>query len=144
MRAGTVAKLAGLITTNGRWCDVNWLTMESTVAPGVHVLGDATFAAPLMPKSGQVASQQGLVAAAAIAAVMRGREPDREPVMKSVCYSFVDERNAMHLSSTHKYDAAEKTMKVVPGSAGLSTAASEVEGREAMAWAKNIWAQMLG
>lgn len=144
MKAGAVAKLAGLITTNGRWCDVNWLTMESTVAPGVHVLGDATFAAPLLPKSGQIANQQGKLAAAAIAALMNGREPDRDPTMQSICYSFVDDKNAVHISSTHKYDAAEKTMKVVPGSASLSAAASETEGREAMAWAKNIWTEMLG
>jgi sulfide dehydrogenase [flavocytochrome c] flavoprotein subunit len=144
MKAGAIAQRAGLVTTNGRWCDVNWLTMESTVVPGVHVLGDATFAAPLLPKSGQIANQQGMVAAAAIAALMSGREPDRDPTMKSICYSFVDDRNAVHIGSTHKYDAAEKTMKVVPGSAGLSTAASEAEGREAKAWAKNIWAEMLG
>jgi sulfide dehydrogenase [flavocytochrome c] flavoprotein subunit len=144
MKAGAIAQRAGLITTNGRWCDVNWLTMESTAAPGVHVLGDATFAAPLLPKSGQIANQQAKVAAAAIAALMSGREPDRDPTMQSICYSFVDDRNAVHIGSTHKYDAADKTMKVVPGSADLSTAASEAEGRDAKAWAKNIWAEMLG
>jgi sulfite dehydrogenase len=44
----------------------------------------------------------------------------------------------------HQYDAAEKTMKVVPGTAGLSAAASETEGRYASAWAHNIWNDMLG
>jgi sulfite dehydrogenase len=144
MKAGAIAKQAGLITTNGRWCDVNWLTMESTVVPGVHVLGDATFAAPLLPKSGQIANQQGKLAAAAIAALMNGREPDRDPTMQSICYSFVDDKNAVHIASKHKYDAAEKTMKVVPGSAELSTAASEAEGRDAKAWAHDIWREMLG
>jgi len=32
----------------------------------------------------------------------------------------------------------------VPGSGGLSTAASELEGAYANAWAKNIWHDMLG
>ena len=32
-----------LITTNNRWCDVDWRTMESKAVKGVHVLGDATL-----------------------------------------------------------------------------------------------------
>jgi hypothetical protein len=35
-------------------------------------------------------------------------------------------------------------MKVVQGSGGTSTAASELEGKYAFAWARNIWADMLG
>jgi sulfide dehydrogenase [flavocytochrome c] flavoprotein chain len=31
----------------------------------------------------------------------------------------------------------------VPGSGGISTAASELEGKYAMAWARNIWADTL-
>ena len=51
-RAGDIARGAGLLNMNNRWAGVNWLTMESTAVPGIHVLGDATFPAPLMPKSG--------------------------------------------------------------------------------------------
>ena len=36
----------GLVNMNNRWVGVNWLTMESTAVPGIHVLGDATFSAP--------------------------------------------------------------------------------------------------
>jgi hypothetical protein len=43
----------------------------------------------------------------------------------------------------HRYDAAQKTMVTVPGSGGLSTAASELEGYYAMGWARNIWADTL-
>jgi hypothetical protein len=35
-------------------------------------------------------------------------------------------------------------MKAVPGSGGTSAAPSELEGRYAFAWARNIWADMLG
>jgi sulfide dehydrogenase [flavocytochrome c] flavoprotein subunit len=42
-RAGDVAAKAGLITTNNRWCDVDWRTMESKAVKGVHVLGDSTL-----------------------------------------------------------------------------------------------------
>jgi sulfide dehydrogenase [flavocytochrome c] flavoprotein chain len=144
MKAGTIAGKSGLVTANDRWCGVDWLSMESTAAPGVHVLGDATLAAPLMPKSGHIANQHGKLAAAAITALMNGRQPDPEPMMLSVCYSYVDDKAAAHIVSVHKYDAAEKTMKVVPGSAGLSAAANEIEGRYAMGWAHSIWNDMLG
>ena len=36
-RAADLAKNAGLVNVNNRWVGVNWLTMESTAVPGVHV-----------------------------------------------------------------------------------------------------------
>ena len=47
------------ITANKRWCEVDWLTYESKVAKGVHVLGDSLQIAPLMPKSGHMANAHG-------------------------------------------------------------------------------------
>ena len=44
-RAADIAAKSGLITTNNRWCDVDWRTMESKAVKGVHVLGDATLSA---------------------------------------------------------------------------------------------------
>jgi len=35
-------------------------------------------------------------------------------------------------------------MLSVPGAGGLSVAANELEAQYAMAWARNIWADMLG
>ncbi|HSB99848.1 MAG TPA: FCSD flavin-binding domain-containing protein, partial [Burkholderiaceae bacterium] len=35
------------------------------------------------------------------------------------------------------------TFKTVPGSGGVSAAANQVEGRNALSWAENIWADML-
>ena len=43
-----------------------------------------------------------------------------------------------------RYDPKDKTFKTVPGSGGLSAAASELEGMYGWAWAQNIWADMLG
>ena len=60
-RAGDLARAAGLINVNNRWAAVDWLTMESTAVKGVHVIGDATFPAPSMPKSGHMANQQAKV-----------------------------------------------------------------------------------
>jgi len=43
----------------------------------------------------------------------------------------------------HTYDPKDKTLKTVPGSGGLSPAASELEGMYNLAWAHNIWADAL-
>ncbi len=143
-RAGDIAHNAGLTTANKRWCEVDWLTMESKAAPGVHILGDALQIAPGMPKSGHMANQHGKVAAAAIVALLAGRQPNPLPIYNNTCYSFVSDTDVMHVASVHRYDAAQKTMVPVPNSGGVSAAASELEGRYAMAWARNIWADSLG
>ncbi len=52
-------------------------------------------------------------------------------------------KDVVHVASVHKYDAEKKTMVAVPGSGGLSSAASELEGAYAKAWARNIWADSL-
>jgi len=142
-RAGDLARSAGLLNMNNRWVGVNWLTMESTAAPGVHVIGDATFPAPLMPKSGHMANQHAKVAAAAIIQLLKGEAVNATPVVMNTCYSFVTNREAMHVASVHQYDAADKTFKTVPGSGGVSAAANQIEARYALSWAENIWADSL-
>ncbi len=143
-RAGDIARTSGLVTINNRWVGVNWLTMESTAAPGIHVLGDATFPGPGMPKSGHMANQHAKVAAAAIIQLLRGEAVNATPVVMNTCYSFVTAADVIHVASVHQYDAADKSFKPVPGSGGVSAAASQQEGRYALSWAQNIWADMLG
>ncbi len=142
-RAGDIARSAGLLNMNNRWVGVNWLTMESTAAPGIHVLGDATFSAPAMPKSGHMANQHAKVAAAAIIELLQGRPVNATPVVMNTCYSFVTARDVVHVASVHQYDAVDKTFKAVPGSGGVSAAANQVEGRYALGWADTIWSDML-
>ena len=141
--AGTIARQAGLITANNRWCGIDWMTMESSKVPGIHVIGDATLSASLMPKSGHMANQHAKVAAAAVIALIKNQPVNAQPMMVNTCYSFVDDKNVMHVASVHVYDATQKTMSVVKGSGGLSDKASELEGAYALSWAKNIWADML-
>ncbi len=142
-RAGEIARRTGLLNMNNRWVGVNWLTMESTAAPGIHVLGDATFSAPAMPKSGHMANQHAKVAAAAIIELLQGKPVNAAPVVMNTCYSFVTAQDAMHVTSVHHYDEKDKTFKAVPGSGGLSAAANPLEGRLALSWADNICADML-
>ena len=143
MRAGDVAVHAGLATANKRWCEVDFLTFESKAAPHVHVLGDAIQIAPAMPKSGHMANQHGKTCAAAVVALLTGRQVNPLPIYNNTCYSFVSSEDVVHVSSVHAYDADKKTMLTVPGSGGVSSAANELEGRYALAWARNIWADTL-
>jgi sulfite dehydrogenase len=142
-RAGDISLKAGLITTNNRWCDVDWRTMESKVAPGVHVLGDATLSAPAMPKSASMANNHAKIAAAAIVEILSGRTPAPMQILNT-CYSFVSQKEAIHVSSVHAWDEKERTLKAVPGAGGLSAARSEAEGTFAWHWARTIWADSLG
>jgi NADPH-dependent 2,4-dienoyl-CoA reductase/sulfur reductase-like enzyme len=139
-RAGAIAVQSGLANANKRWCEVDFTTFESTQARNVHVLGDAIQTAPLMPKSAHMANQHAKVCAAAVVDLVNGRAPDPRPMLTNTCYSFVSDKEVIHVASVHAYDAGKKTLLVVPGSGGVSTAANVLEGVYAMNWAKNIWA----
>ena len=143
MRAGAIAVSTGLATANKRWCEVDFLTNESIAAKNIHVLGDSTQSAPAMPKSGHMANQHGKNSAAAVVALLTGKPVNSLPIYNNTCYSFVSDEDAVHVASVHRWDAAQKTMLPVAGSGGVSTAASEIEGRIAMGWARNIWADTL-
>ncbi|MCE3272372.1 MAG: putative sulfide dehydrogenase [flavocytochrome c] flavoprotein chain precursor [Ramlibacter sp.] len=145
MRAGTIAQQAGLANVaNNRWCGVDYQTFTSTAARDVHVIGDSIQIAPGMPKSGHMANAHGKVAAAAVVAQLAGWPVNPAPMLTNTCYSYVDNRNVVHVASVHEYVAAEKTFKTVAGSGGLSPAPNETEGVYAWNWAQNIWADSLG
>jgi NADPH-dependent 2,4-dienoyl-CoA reductase/sulfur reductase-like enzyme len=142
-RAGAIAAQAGVITANNRWCEVDFLSFESIKVPKIHVLGDAIQIAPLMPKSGHMANQHAKVAAAAILNAFAGHPPNPAPVINNTCYSFITDKDAVHVDSVHQYDRDKKTFQPVQGAGGLSPAPSGLEGDYAFAWAKNIWSDML-
>lgn len=143
MRAGSIAVQTHLANANGRWCGVNFLTFESTQAKDIHIIGDSIMIAPLMPKSGHMANSHGKVAAAAVVAQLSDMAVNPAPFLSNTCYSFVDDKAAVHVASMHQYDSKENTYKTVPGSGGLSPAPSELEGLYALNWAQNIWADSL-
>src|SRR6478736_2306164 len=141
-RAGDVAAKAGLITTNNRWCDVDWRTMESKAVKGVHVLGDSTLSAPAMPKSASMANNHAKIAAGSIVDLLNGREPQPLKILNT-CYSFVSQKEAIRVSSVHEWEPAQGTLIAVKGSGGVSAARSEAEGNYAWSWARTIWADSL-
>lgn len=144
MSAGEIAVKMGLANSNGKWVNVNFLNFESTARKDIHVLGDSIQGAYAMPKSGHMANQHAKVAAAAIVAELSDWEVNPAPVLTNTCYSFVNNKEVIHVASVHQYNAAEKTFKPVPGSGGLSPAPSTLEGVYAWGWAHNIWADSLG
>ena len=132
-----------MITANNRWCEVDFLSFESVKVPKIHVLGDSIQIAPGMPKSGHMANQHAKVAAAAILNALAGQPPNPTPAINNTCYSFITDKDVVHVCSVHQYDKEKKTLVTVPGSGGVSAAMSAMEGEFAFAWAKNIWADTL-
>jgi sulfide dehydrogenase [flavocytochrome c] flavoprotein subunit len=142
-RAARIAADTGLITANNKWVGVDFVSYESAAKKNIHVLGDAILAAPAMPKSGHMANQHAKVAAAAVVALLHGEAPNPSPVINNTCYSFVSDKQVIHVASVHRYDAEKKTMVVAQGASGVSAAPNELEGSYAESWGKNIWADML-
>jgi len=139
-RAGKVAQLAGAANIDQRWCEVDFLTYESKVLPGVHIIGDSVAAA--LPKSAHMATSQAKVCASAIVSLMQGDAPDPQPVFANTCYSFVSDKLAMHVANVYRYDPTKKIMLPAEGG-GVSEMPSEQEGNYAQYWAKNIWSDVL-
>ncbi len=139
-RAGKPAQMARLNNVDQRWCEVNFLTYESTQAENIHVIGDAVSAA--LPKSAHMATNQAKICANAIVQLMIGAMPDPQPVFANTCYSYVSDKSAMHVANVYRYDPAKKMMVSAEGG-GVSSAPSELEGSYATAWANNIWADVL-
>jgi sulfide dehydrogenase [flavocytochrome c] flavoprotein subunit len=139
-RAGKPAQMAQLNNIDKRWCEVDFLTYESTLASRVHVIGDAVSAA--LPKSAHMATNQAKICANAIVQLMTGQLPDANPVFANTCYSYVSNNSAMHVAHVYRYDAAKKVMLAAEGG-GVSAAPSVLEGSYAASWANNIWSDVL-
>lgn len=137
-KAGAIAIEAGLADASG-WCPVNPLSFESTLHPGIHVIGDACQAGP-MPKSGFAASSQGKVAAAAIVRLLRGLEP-APPSLVNTCYSLIGPTYGV--SVTGVYRLSSDGIYEVPDSGGLTPIDApdtqlEQEAEFARGWYTNI------
>lgn len=142
--AGRIARSAGLVGPNG-WCPVDPLTFASTLAPDIHVIGDAAIAGA-MPKSGSSANAQGKAAAAAIVAALAGRTPET-PALFNICYSLVNPEYG--ISVTDVYRATAQGIATVPGAGGVSPLRAsatdrKLEAEYTQAWYRAIVADSLG
>lgn len=142
MRAAAITDLVGARTgDNGAWCPVDYTTMESTEAPGIHILGDSILSN--LSKAGALANNSGKLCASALVEIFNGRAPDPAPVVTSTCYSASTERTAFHVATVFRYNPADKSMEVQKGG-GVSDQESEKEFAMMRGWAHNIWADTLG
>ena len=138
--AGQLALDTGLANSEGRWCDVDFVTYESRKAAGIHLLGDSVDSG--LHKSAHIANSQAKVCASSMIARLADAQPDPLPVFANTCYSYVDDSSAMHVANVYRYDAEKKDMISAEGG-GLSAHPSEEEGADARSWAKNIWSDTL-
>jgi sulfide dehydrogenase [flavocytochrome c] flavoprotein chain len=140
MQAGEIAGKHGL---GKPWCDIDYLTFESSHVKNIYVIGDSAVSAPKMPKSGHIANQQGKYCAYSIVQNLMGVNID-EPIFNNTCYSFANATEAGHVAAVYKYNASTKTMAVVDGSSAVSPNVTLLEGEYAKAWSQGIWLDTLG
>lgn len=143
-QAGLIAERAGVTDETG-WVPVRGETFEALAAPGIHVLGDATIAAP-MPKSGFCANAQAKVAAAAITAGLAGREPPPAS-FANTCYSLIGP--GWGISVAGVYRAENGKVVEVEGAGGVSPLEAGAAFRRAEAdygagWYASICADIWG
>ncbi len=137
-KAGKIAQDTGLADNTG-WCPVDQQTFESTLQPGVHVIGDASLASP-MPKSGFAASTQAKVCAAAVVGLLRGEAPGT-PKFVNTCYSLVAADYGISVAMVYGYEDG-KIVKI-EGSGGLSPSGAPAayrnkEANYARGWYESI------
>ena len=84
--AATLAQQAGLADGSG-WCPIDPDTFESTVHPGIHVIGDAAISGA-MPKSAFAANSQAKSCAFAIISALTGSERSRS-FLYNTCYTYL-------------------------------------------------------
>jgi NADPH-dependent 2,4-dienoyl-CoA reductase/sulfur reductase-like enzyme len=142
MRAAAITATIGARTgDNGNWCPVDYRSFESTDVPNVHILGDSILSN--LSKAAAMANNSGKLCASALAEIFNGRQPDPLPVLTSTCYAASSERTAFHVATVFRYNPADKSMEVQPGS-GVCDAESAKEVEYLRGWARNIWADTLG
>jgi len=142
MRAAALTAQVGARTgDNGTWCPVDYRTLESTEVANIHILGDSILSN--LSKAGALANNSGKLCASALVEIFNGRQPDPVPVVTSTCYSASTGRTAFHVATVFRYNPADKSMEVQPGS-GVSERESEQEFLLMRGWARNIWADTLG
>ncbi len=133
-QAGRIARLAGAVDATG-WCPIDATSYESTLVQDVHVIGDATIAAP-MPKSAFSANQQAKVCAIQVARLLGGQAPE-PTTLANTCYSYITPDSAISVAGV--YSSAGGRFSNVEGAGGISPldaapAFRQREGRHAQDW----------
>jgi sulfide dehydrogenase [flavocytochrome c] flavoprotein subunit len=143
-KAGTIAQKAGVADRTG-WCPVEPVAFESTLQPGVHVIGDSAIMGG-MPKSAFAANAQAKVCAAAIVELLAGRKPV-DPILINTCYSLVAPDYGISVAGVYRPDKG--VLADIPGAGGTSPleVVGGFRGQEALyasSWFKTITTEVFG
>lgn len=143
-RAGKIAQQAGVADRTG-WCPVEPVAFESTLQPGIHVVGDSAIMGG-MPKSAFAANAQAKVCAAAIVELLAGRKPV-DPILINTCYSLVAPDYGISVAGVYRPDKG--VLADVPGAGGNSPlqVVGGFRGQEALyasSWFKTITTEVFG
>jgi sulfide dehydrogenase [flavocytochrome c] flavoprotein subunit len=130
-KAGKLAQTAGLADQSG-WCPVDPRTFESTLAPGVHIIGDACIATP-MPKSAFAANSQAKVCAAAVLDLLAGVDPAM-PSLINHCYSFLNPDYAISITGVYGYSGEEKSLTTLSAGETPPNGNRRKEAENARSW----------
>ena len=114
-KAADIAAHAGVADRTG-WCPIEPVGFESTLQPGIHVLGDAALMGA-MPKAAHAAAVQGRVCAAAVVAKLRERALERQP-LDNLCYSLA--APDWGFVETNKYRPENGLLTALPGAVNTS------------------------
>jgi len=142
--AGKIAIASGLANDQG-WCPVDSRTFESTLHPGIHVIGDSSIAGAL-PKSGFAASSEAKMCAAAIVALFKGETP-AENSFVNTCYSLLAPKYGISVAGV--YRNTENGITEVEGAGGASPKDApdsfrEQEAKYAAGWYASITSDIWG
>mgnify|MGYP000539584179 CR=1 FL=1 len=143
--AGGVLLKSGL-AGDGEWCPIDQATFESTLTPGVHVLGDSAIVGD-MPKSGFSAAVQGSVCAYVVAALLRDEEP-AQGVLLNTCYSLVSPDYGISVAGEYRVNE-DGRLKSVEGAGGTSPGMASDDFRRqeaeyAVSWYANLTSRLFG
>lgn len=141
-KAGPVAEQAGLTDASG-WCPVDPVTFESTLQPGIHVVGDAIIGGD-MPKSAFSANSQAKACAFALAASLTG-SPRFPPHLFNSCYTFLAPDDAFTNAITFApADGKIKTVKMFISKVGESAEVRRRTAHQAVGWYSAFTADVFG
>jgi sulfide dehydrogenase [flavocytochrome c] flavoprotein subunit len=144
-RAGDIAMSSGLANKDG-WCPVNQQTFESTLVPGIHVIGDSSVAGAL-PKSAHTANNIAKMTAAVIVSSFRGVKPPT-PSHVNTCYSLIGPEYGISIAAVYRL-GEDGMLAGVKDSGGVSPANAPAyqrvqEANYAQGWYTSITADSFG
>lgn len=143
-KAGAIADRAGVTDLTG-WCPINPISFESMLQDKIHVIGDATIAAP-MPKSAFSANLQAKVCAFAVARLLSDLDP-MPTTLSNTCYSYTTPDEAISIAGV--YINANGRLESIAESGGVSPlladkAIRNAEAAQAAHWFDTITHEAFG